>query len=60
MHGGCGLDITWPRMFYHESLQIRAFTKILNSQKYPLYGINFSSDGYSVENPFFFVFLVED
>ena len=28
VHDGCGLDMTRPRMFYHESLQIRATTKI--------------------------------
>ena len=39
VHDGCGLDITRPRMFYHESLQIRATTKILPPEKYPLYGI---------------------
>ena len=29
VHDGCGLDITRPRMFYHELLQIQASTKIL-------------------------------
>ena len=29
VHDGCGLDITRPRMFYHESLKTRASTKIL-------------------------------
>ena len=35
VHDGCGLDITRPRMFYHESLQIRATTKILPPGKIP-------------------------
>ena len=37
-HEGCGLDLTRQRICYHESLQIRASTKILPPEKYPLYG----------------------
>ena len=42
MHEGCGLYLTRPHFFYHESLQIRASTKILPTppqKKYLLYGM---------------------
>ena len=39
VHEGCGLNMTRSQFFYHKSLQIRASTKILPSEKYPLYGM---------------------